>query len=223
VVITIVMFVVMPRISELIKETATNPPIFTVMMLNFYDFLSHYGWIVVLSFFAMAGFIIYYFKTEKGRQVYDKFSLTLPIVGGFFKKIFLIRFTENLSTLISAGLSINSALKITKDTIDNYIYKQIVSETEEGVSEGEKISSVLVKHQEYVPPFVVQMVEVGEQTGKLDKNLMEVVNFYQKEVKREVNTFIAMLEPILIIFLGAVVALLAISVLSPLYGALGTI
>ncbi|KKQ21728.1 MAG: pilin biogenesis protein [Parcubacteria group bacterium GW2011_GWA2_37_10] len=223
VVITIVMFVVMPRISELIKETATNPPIFTVMMLNFYDFLSHYGWIVVLSFFAMAGFIIYYFKTEKGRQVYDKFSLTLPIVGGFFKKIFLIRFTENLSTLISAGLSINSALKITKDTIDNYIYKQIVSETEEGVSEGEKISSVLVKHQEYVPPFVVQMVEVGEQTGKLDKNLMEVVNFYQKEVKREVDTFIAMLEPILIIFLGAVVALLAISVLSPLYGALGTI
>lgn len=223
VVITIVMFVVMPRISELIKQTTTNPPIFTVLMLKSYDFLSHYGWIVVLSFFVMVGFIIYYFKTAKGKQVYDKLSLNAPVIGGFFKKIFLIRFTENLSTLISAGLSINSALKITKDTIDNYIYKQIVSETEEGVSEGEKISSVLVKHQEYIPPFVVQMVEVGEQTGKLDKNLMEVVNFYQKEVKREVDTFIAMLEPILIIFLGAVVALLAISVLSPLYGALGTI
>lgn len=171
----------------------------------------------------MIGFIIYYFKTKKGKRTYDKLSLSLPIIGGFFKKISLIRFTENLSTLISAGLSVNSALRITKDTIDNYIYKQIVSETEEGVSEGEKISSVLVKHQEYVPPFVIQMIEVGEQTGRLDKNLMEVVNFYQKEVKRAVETFITMLEPILIIFLGAVVALLAISVLSPLYGALGTI
>lgn len=223
IVITIVMFVVMPKISELIKETSSNPPLFTVMMINFYEFLSHYGWVVLLGFFAMAGFIVYYFKTEKGRKVADKLSLDLPVIGGFFKKIFLIRFAENLSTLVTAGLSINSALKITKDTIENYIYKQIVAEAEKGVSEGEKISAVLLKHPEYVPPFVVQMAEVGEQTGKLDKNLMEVVNFYQKEVKRAVDTFVKMLEPVLIIFLGAIVALLAISVLAPLYGALGTI
>jgi len=223
VVIMIVMFTVMPRISDLLKQTAVNPPVFTVMMLNFYDFLSHYGWIVALGFFVMVGFIIYYFRTEKGKKVYDKLSLSLPVAGEFFKKIYLIRFTENLATLISAGLSINSALKITKDTIDNYVYRQIVSETEKGVSEGEKISTILVKHSEYIPPFVVQMVEVGEQTGKLDKNLMEVVNFYQKEVKRSIDTFIALLEPILIIFLGAIVALLAISVLAPLYEALGTI
>ena len=124
---------------------------------------------------------------------------------------------------ISSSPLFNSSLKITKNTLGSFVYREIISDVEKRVSEGEKISSVLVKHQEYVPPFVVQMVEVGEQTGKLDKNLMEVVNFYQKEVKREVDTFIAMLEPILIIFLGAVVALLAISVLSPLYGALGTI
>jgi len=223
VVMTIVMFVVMPKISDLIKETAVKPPIFTVMMLGFYDFLSHYGWIVMLGFFVLVGFLIYYFRTPKGKRVYDKFSLKFPIVGDFFKKIYLIRFTESLATLISAGLTINSALKITKETITNYVYKEIVSETEKGVSQGEKLSSVLIKHPEHVPPFVVQMVEVGEQTGKLDKNLMEVVNFYQKEVKRAVDTFVAMLEPILIIFLGAIVALLAISVLAPLYGALGTI
>ena len=223
VVITIVIFGVMPRISDLIKETTTDPPFFTALMIGFYDFLSRYGWIVILGFVMMIGFIIYYFRTPRGRKTADKLSLNLPAIGGFFKKIFLIRFTENLSTLISAGLSINSALKITKDTIDNYIYKEIISETEKGVSEGEKISSILIKHSEYVPPFVIQMIEVGEQTGRLDKNLMEVVNFYQKEVKRSVDTFITLLEPVLIIFLGGVVALLAISVLSPLYGALGTI
>ena len=81
----------------------------------------------------------------------------------------------------------------------------------------------MINHAEHVPIFVVQMIKVGEETGKLDKTLMEVVNFYQKEVKRAVDTFTALLEPVLIVFLGIVVALLAVSVLSPLYGALGTI
>ena len=94
---------------------------------------------------------------------------------------------------------------------------------EEKVSEGEKISSVLVRYPDYAPPFVVQMIQVGEDTGTLEKNLMEIVGFYNKEVKRAVETFTALLEPILIIFLGIIVVLLAVSVMGPLYGALGTI
>lgn len=223
VVIIIVMFGVMPRIVDLLKETTVKPPLFTVMMINFYNFLRNFGWILALGFFSLIVFILYYFTTKEGKKRYDKLILKLPFIGAFFKKIFLSRFAENISTLISAGLSINNALKITKDTIDNYVYKQILTETEERVSEGEKISSVLVKYPDLAPPFVVQMIQVGEETGKLDRNLMEIVNFYQKEVKRAVDTFITLLEPVLIIFLGVVVALLAISVLQPLYGALGTI
>jgi type IV pilus assembly protein PilC len=134
-----------------------------------------------------------------------------------------VRFAENVSTLIGAGLSINKALQITKDTVENTVYKNIIAETEEKVSEGEKMSSVLVKYPEYAPPFVVQMIQVGEETGTLDKNLMEIVNFYQKEVERSLEVFTALLEPILIIFLGCIVALIAITVLEPLYGTLGTI
>jgi type IV pilus assembly protein PilC len=185
--------------------------------------LANYGWIVAVGFFFLVLFIIYYFTTKEGRKRYDRLSLKIPFVGGFLKKIFLINFAENISTLISAGLSINNALKITRDTVDNFVYKQILTETEEKVSEGEKISSVLVKYPDYAPPFVVQMIQVGEETGKLDKNLMEIVNFYEKEVKQAVDTFTALLEPVLIIFLGIIVALLAISVIEPLYGALGTI
>ena len=109
---------------------------------------------------------------------------------------------------------------ISPDDIKN---KQIISETEEKVSNGEKISSVLINYPDYAPPFVVQMIQVGEETGKLDKNLMEIVNFYDNEVKQALDTFTALLEPVLIIFLGIVVALLAVSVIEPLYGALGTI
>jgi type IV pilus assembly protein PilC len=223
VVILLVMFLVMPRLVDLLKQTTSKPPVFTQMMMSFYGFLMNYGWIVLIGFLILGIFIAYYFTTKEGKKRFDGISLKTPFVGTFLKKIFLIRFAENISTLIGAGLSINNALKITKDTINNHIYKNIISETEDGVSEGERISSILIKYPDYIPPFVVQMIQVGEETGKLDKNLMEIVKFYEKEVNRAVATFTALLEPILIIFLGGIVAFLAISVIEPLYSALGTI
>ena len=90
------------------------------------------------------------------------------------------------------------------------------------MSQGEKISYVLLGYPDYVAPFVVQMIQVGEETGTLDKNLMEIVNFYNKDVRRAIETFTALLEPIIIIILGVGVAFLAVSVIQPLYGALGT-
>jgi len=214
---------VMPRLVDLLKQTTKNPPFFTSLMINFYSFLRGYGWIILAAFFFLILFLVYYFTTKEGKKKYDKLILKVPLISDFFKKVFLVRFAESISTLISAGLSINNALKITRDTVENSVYKQILSETEERVSEGERMSSVLVKHPKYIPPFVVQVVQVGEETGRMDKNLMQIVNFYQKEVSRSVATFTALLEPILIIFLGIIVALLAISILEPLYGALGTI
>ena len=222
-VIPMVIIFLMPRLVDLLKQTAVKPPVFTQMMIAFYGFLANYGWILLVGFVLLIIFVIYYFTTEEGKKRYDWLSLKVPFWGGFLKKTFLIRFAENISTLIAAGLSINNALKITRDTVGNFIYKKILTETEERVSQGEKISSVLTKYPELVPAFVVQMIEVGEETGTLDKNLMEIVNFYNKELKRAIETFTALLEPILIIVLGIIVAFLAISVIGPLYGALGTI
>lgn len=219
----LVMFFVMPRLVSLLEQTAVKPPLFTLLMIGFYGFLRNFGWIIAIAFFLLVLFLIYYFTTKEGKKKYDKLSLRAPALGGFLKKIFLVRFAENISTLITAGLSINSALKITKETVGNFVYKNILDETEKRVSEGEKISASMVRYPQYVPAFVVQMIQVGEETGRLDKNLMEIVNFYEKEVKRSVETFTSLLEPVLIIFLGIVVAFLAISVLGPLYGALGTI
>jgi len=223
VVVLIVMFFVMPKLISLLKETTTEPPFFTMLMINFYSFLADYGWIIMLGFIAMVVFIIYYFTTKEGKKRYDKLSLKIPVISEFLKKIYLVNFAENLSTLIGAGLSINNALKISKDTVGSFVYKEIISDVEKRVSEGEKISSVLVRYPENIPLFVVQMIQVGEETGSLDKNLMEIVNFYQKEINRAIAAFTALLEPVLIIFLGICVGILAITVLEPLYGTLGTL
>ncbi|MCX6720933.1 MAG: type II secretion system F family protein [Candidatus Staskawiczbacteria bacterium] len=222
-VIPMIIMFVMPKLVDLLNQTVAEPPVFTRMMIDFYGFLANWGWTVIVGIFFLAVFFFYYFRTDEGRKKWDELSLKMPVLGGFFKKTFLIRFAESISTLIGAGLSINNALKITEDMVGNYVYKKILIEIQEGVSQGERMSSVLIKYPEYAPPFVVQMIQVGEETGTLDKNLMEIVVFYNKEVKRAVETFTALLEPILIVFLGAVVALLAISVIEPLYGALGTI
>ena len=222
-VVPMVIIFLIPRLVDLLKQTSVKPPAFTQLMINFYGFLANYGWILLVAFVLLVIFLIYYFTTQEGKKRYDEWSLKVPFIGGFFKKIFLVRFAENISTLITAGLSINNALKISRDTVGNYVYKNILTDTEERVSQGERISYVLSKYPDYAPPFVVQMIEVGEETGTLDTNLMEIVNFYNKEVKRAIETFTAMLEPVLIIFLGLVVALLAISVIEPLYGTLGAI
>ncbi len=223
VVIIIIIVGVLPSFTEMLKEAGGDVPIITRLLLGFYGFLRKAGWIIIIAFLGLIAFIVYYLKTKDGKRLYDKFSLNLPLVGGFLQKVFLTRFSENLSTLITAGLSINQALKIVGDIIGNFVYKRIVAEVEKGVSEGEKISSILIKYPEVVPPFVTQMVRVGESTGKLDKTLMEIVNFYQKEIERGVDTFMSLIEPILIIVLGVIVALLAVSIYMPLYKMLQTI
>ncbi len=218
---TVVMVGVIPQFVKLLEEVGTELPLVTRIMLGFYKFLKNFGWILLIAFLALIVFLVYYLRTKEGKKIYDKTSLTLPFIGGFFQKVFLIRFSENISVLLNAGVPITRALEITGNIIGNFVYKKIISEAEKKVSEGEKISFTLVKYPEVVPAFVIQMIKVGEDTGKLDKTLMEVVNFYQKEVQRGVDTFITLLEPILLIFLGVIVALLAASVFMPLYGMLG--
>lgn len=223
IVIGIIIIFVMPRVVDLINQSGVKPPLFTQIMLVFYGFLQHWWWALAIGILLFVLATIFYFRTDEGREEYNKISLKVPFLGGILKKVFLSRFCANISTLITAGISINRALQITGDTVNNVVYREIINEIERGVSEGEKMSSIMQKHHSYFPPFVIQMIKVGEETGKLDKTLVEVVNFYQKEIKRSVDLFTSLIEPVMIIFLGVIVAMLAISVLTPLYGALGTI
>ncbi len=223
IVIGIIIVAVIPRVVDLIKESGSKPPLFTRITLSFYEFLQHWWWALAVGLLLLVLAIIFYLRTNEGKEGYDKIALKIPFLGEMLKKVFLARFCGNIATLITAGISINRALEITGEAVNNVVYKEIIHEIGRGVSEGEKMSSVMAKHHSYFPPFVIQMIKVGEETGKLDKTLVEVVNFYQKEVKRSVDLFTSLIEPVMIIFLGIIVAALAISVLAPLYGALGTI
>ena len=222
VVVAVIINQLMPKIAALIQETGVKPPFLTMIILNFYKFLENYWWSLLIGLLLLVSLVIYYFNTKEGKKNYYVVSLKIPFMKEFLKKVFLERFCSNISTLLIAGISINKALKITEDTVNNFVYKEIISNIEQRVSEGERMSQALLKHQDYFPPFIIQMIKVGEETGKLDKVLIEVVNFYQKEIKRTINLFSILLEPVVIIILGILVTLLAISIFSSLYGAIGT-
>jgi|SRR3989344_1006114 len=219
----IIIIEVMPKISDIISQSSTTPSFTTLLVLNFYKFIQNYWSFMLIGLAIFIFVIVYYLSTKQGREYYDKVSLKIPLLGEFLKKVFLVRFCGNISTLLLAGIPIHKTLEIAADTVNNSEYKKIISKMQEEVSAGEKISSVMIKNQEYFPLFVVQMVKVGEETGKLDKVLMDVVSFYDKDIKRSIDLFSRLLEPIMIIVLGGIVTLLAFSVFSSIYGVVQSI
>jgi len=220
VVLIIAMFWVIPGLTEMLEIFEGTPSFFTRSVFNFFYFLRSWGWLLILTFLGIVGFFWNYFRTKEGKKTFDKSSLKIPLFGDLLKKFYLARFSESLSNLISAGLPITKALRVTGEVIGNSVYQKIITETEKEVSRGENISSALIRYPELIPPFISQMVRVGEKTGKLDKTLLDIVNFYRKEIEVMTETFMSILEPVLIIFVGIIVAILASAVFSAYYGAM---
>ena len=170
-------------------------------------------WIVFIIA-AIIGLIVFlqrYSRTKAGKSNLDAFVLKIPVVGNLLKMIYLTRFAENFSTLISKSLEILSGV------MNNQRYRDIILETKEEVRRGEMVSKVLKKHPDLVPSFFSQIVLVGERTGRLSETLMDIVAFYEKEIERDIQVLLSLLEPILIIVLGAAVGILIAAVLLPLY------
>jgi len=211
-------FFIIPRLIEVLKTFGGELPLITRIVIAVSDFIKKGGWFIIIGILAVLFLLPQYLKRSKSaREFYDKFLLKLPLIGELTKKIYLTRFAENLSVLLSTGLPITQALRITGDIIKNNVYKKILTETQERVSKGENISSVFASYPEEVSPFVLQMILTGEKTGRLDETLMEIVTFYREEIDRSTSNIFSLIEPLLILFLGIGVAILAVSIFIPLF------
>ncbi len=216
-VVTIMMVYVIPQLTEVLKETGQELPLATRVVMTISDFLKTQGIIAALAFLGLIIAFVRFVKSKTGKKFFDKNLLKLPLLGSFLKKLYLARCALNLSTLISGGLPIAQALEITGEVVGNNLYKEIILKTRDEVKKGEPISSVLEKYPNLIFSLFYQMVAVGEKTGTLDSSLMNVVEFYQRDVDQNLDSFIKLLEPIFIILLGGVVAGLMVAVLMPLY------
>ncbi|MCD6271013.1 type II secretion system F family protein [bacterium] len=218
----IMFFVVLPRFAEAVENLNIPLPAVTRAIISVGVFLQSWWWLILITLLFIIFGIWRYLRTKEGKELLSNLSLKLPIIGKIAKKIYITRFCENLATLIFAGLPITQALEVVSGVITNKRYKNIVIEAKEGVRRGETISVVLEKYPKSIPSMVVQMVRVGEKSGRLDEALKKVAEFYRVEIDSAIEGLVSIIEPIMIIILGTVVGGLMLGIFLPIYKNIGT-
>ncbi len=213
----VVMTIILPQLSGLFKELGTEIPFSTRALLVLGDFFSKYWYFLILFFLFLLLFLWKILKTKKGKKIIDTILIKMPIFSSLVKKsnsAFLIR---SLSSLIAAGVPIVKSLKITAGTVNNFYFKEALNEVAEKVKEGEKLFASLQPYQYLFPTGTIEIIEVGEETGKTSTILKELAEFYEEEVINIVENLSTIIEPVLLLILGVAIAFFAVSIMQPIY------
>jgi type IV pilus assembly protein PilC len=212
----LMMIFVIPKLTDSLVTGGATLPLATRLLMGISSFLIHFWWLIIGL--GAIGFTVFrlYFRTPKGRRQFDIAKFHLPIFGGIFEKIYLVRFSRSFSTLIASGIPVTKSLEIVADVIGNIIYKELTLETIREVEAGNSIATVLAQSK-VVPPMLPQMMIVGEQTGKLDLILDKLSNFYAKELENLVANLVSIIEPLILVVMGVAVAIIVMAVLMPMY------
>jgi type IV pilus assembly protein PilC len=222
IVVTIILWKVIPVFAALFKGLGAELPMPTQIVIALSNFIAGYWWLIAI----VGGSAIYalrrYHETYKGKRVLDGLMLKAPIIGMLLRKIAVARFCRTLSTLTASGVPILDGLQITARTAGNSIIEDAIMATRKSVEEGKTISEPL-GDTDVFPPMVVQMIAVGEQTGALDTMLSKIADFYEDEVDIAVAGLMKLLEPVLIAFLGVAIGGIVIAMYMPMFSLIGQI
>jgi type IV pilus assembly protein PilC len=218
IVVMILMLVfVIPKLSDILVETGQELPIYTKIIVGLSDFFVNYGVLLVILAAALALFLSRYLPTAAGNLALSRFKISIPYMGRLYKKLYLARIADNLNTMITSGISMVKAVEVTAEVVDNEIYKELLLKSAQAIKTGESVSSALTKYPNEIPSIMVQMIKVGEESGRLGFVLDTLARFYRREVNNEVDTLVGLIEPILIVALALMVGVLLTSVLVPIY------
>src|SRR6476661_8703487 len=222
--VAVIMIVVIPQFQQIflgLLGPGELLPLPTRIVMAISNFLAGWGGLgLLVALIATAIGVRYYYKTPKGRWHIDTLLLKLPIMGSILRKIAVARFSRILSTLLSSGVPILQSLEITAKTAGNVIIEEAILKIRAGVERGENFVDPL-KATNVFPHMVSQMIGVGEQTGALDAMLGKIADFYEDEVDSAIADLLAMIEPVLIAFLGVTIGSIVISMYLPLFTLIG--
>ncbi|RME04247.1 MAG: type II secretion system F family protein [Planctomycetota bacterium] len=222
-ILTGIMIFVIPAFKKMFKESNVQTPMMTELLLSIADFVKVWWWAILIV--IPATIIITYkmiVKSPSGRFAVDKIKLNIPIFGMIIRKSTISRFTRTLGTLIASGVPILEALGIVKDAVGNEVVAKAVENVYNSIKEGESIAGPL-KESKIFDDLVVNMIDVGEETGELDKMLMKISDTYDDDVDVAVESMTSLMEPILIIGMGATVGFIVIALFMPLISLISNI
>jgi type IV pilus assembly protein PilC len=214
---------VVPTLASVFKDLGSELPFSTRMILGSSDFLkTHWKIMAPILALLLVGFIML-MKTKRGRYVIEILFLNFPIIKHLVREINSARTTRTLSALLSAGVDVIQSMEITKDVVQNSHYKVVIDQAKAEIQKGNPISQVFSSHEKLYPPFVGEMISVGEETGKLGTMLGNIAVYYEGEVDQKTKNLSTIIEPILMIFIGTAVGFFAYSMLTPIYSIIGNI
>jgi len=213
----IVMFVfVIPRFSAIFRDVNKSLPLITKLVLNLSLILSQYGWIILLVLIGIVGVAIFYIRSPEGKGEWDRLCLRAWLFGELVRKFETARFARTLSALMKGGVPLLDALGTVQGVIGNRLLARAISQVQVRVREGKGMARPLSESGLF-PPLALNMIAVGEETGKLDGMLAEVANYYDQEVKRTTKRLTSLLEPALILVMGLIVGVVVISMLLAIF------
>ncbi len=216
IVTSVLLIFVIPTFAELFSDFGSALPLPTQLVINLSNFVVRNWFTIFGTAGGILGFVVKSLKTPRGQEVIHPLLLKLPIFGDIIKKVAVARFTRTLSTMISSGVPILDALSICGKTAGNKVVERDVMRARVSISEGKSMVAPL-NDSAVFPPMVVQMISVGESTGSMDAMLQKIADFYESEVDNAVGAMKSLIEPIMILFLGAIIGGLVIAMYLPIF------
>lgn len=212
------MLFVIPQIGKILTDLGgpdAKLPALTQAMLAISSFMIHAWFIIIPVFIGGIFMLLRFLKTKKGKAIFHRLILKAPGINSLVRKIAVARFARTFSALIGAGVAVIEALDVTARAVGNVVYEEALLHAAEEVTNGASLSSIISKDPLF-PAIVAQMLSVGEETGQTDKVLVKVADFYEEEVDVAIEGISSIIEPVMILFMGSMVGLIAASVMGPI-------
>ncbi len=217
VVMILMLTIIIPKVGEVLTTEGGSLPIYTQVVLGMSSFLIDYGVFLLIALIIGSFFVYRFVQTPQGHLAFSRLKLSVPYIGNLYQKLYLTRIADNMHVMLLSGISAVRALEITASIVGNDVYEAILREAVENVKAGSSMSQSFSQHPHDMPSILVQMLQIGEETGELGNILERLAKFYQREVNVAVDTLVSLIEPALIIVLAIGVGFLLASILIPIY------
>ena len=212
----VMMVFVVPKLTNVLAETGAELPFATKILISTSSVMQNYWWLILFFVIVAAILIRIALLTENGQYWRDFVLLKLPIFGKLFQKIFVIRFSRSMSTMILGGITINESLEISSEVMNNKVYEKELKKAQRTVEDGGLLSDALSTNP-YFPQMVPQMVSIGEKTGRADIVFGRIADFYTREANNMIANLMTLMEPIIMIIMGVAVGIMVAAIILPMY------
>jgi general secretion pathway protein F len=209
------MILVVPKITIMFEDLGADLPFITKVLIFLSDTMTNWWPLLALLLGAAIWAFNRWRLSEDGSEKWDRFVLKVPVLGDLLRKIAIARFARTLGTLLSSGVPLLTAMEIVENVVANKVLAAVLSEARSAIREGDSIAGPLKRSDEF-PPMVVHMVSIGERSGELENMLVNVSESYENQVDTRVNALTSILEPIMIVGMGIIVAFLVAAILLPM-------